>query len=298
MPERKIAFNTKGYDGFIDFIKAYAIICVLFGHTFGPYLDKTAYGVWAGMQVPLFILIQCFHSFKRDKVELNLLKVFKRVLLPFFLIEIVTFAIAIAIDLYSFHTLLRMALAGGAGPGAYFPWIYVQIAVLLPFFAILLKRYNTIQAGFIFLLICEGFELLISFIGMPENLYRLLAIRYIFLIYFGWIWVHNGIVVNWKTILLSLLSLATIVYFEYYSNNIEPWFFTTGFSYHRWPCYFFVAYGFSMFLNVLWKGVRQNKIMVKGVRILSISSYEIFLVQMSLVFLLPNDVEEKTPTLS
>lgn len=48
------------HDEFIDFIKAYAILCVLFGHTFGMALDYVAYGVWAGMQVPLFILIQTF----------------------------------------------------------------------------------------------------------------------------------------------------------------------------------------------------------------------------------------------
>lgn len=73
-----ISFNTKGYDVFIDFIKAYAIMCVLFGHTF-LWLDKVGYGVWAGMQVPLFILVQAFHWYKKDKPVINFVKILKRV---------------------------------------------------------------------------------------------------------------------------------------------------------------------------------------------------------------------------
>lgn len=86
-----VTFNTKGYDGFIDFIKAYAILCVLFGHTFTPILDKVAYGVWAGMQVPLFILVQSFHTYKIDKATVNLLRILTRVVLPFVGFEAVAF---------------------------------------------------------------------------------------------------------------------------------------------------------------------------------------------------------------
>ena len=96
MSSKTIAFNTSGYDGFIDFIKAYAILCVLFGHTFGPILDKIAYGVWAGMQVPLFILVQAFHCYKKKHYEVKIGKVLKRVLIPFLVLELLTFLIALA----------------------------------------------------------------------------------------------------------------------------------------------------------------------------------------------------------
>lgn len=289
MRTKSITFNTKGYDGFIDFIKAYAILCVLFGHTFCPYLDKVAYGVWAGMQVPLFILVQTFHALKKDKVTVSLARIFKRVLLPFFILEVITFVIALCVGRYDLHTLFRMSLGGGFGPGAYFPWVYVQIAILLPLFAYLLNNCGKVLSLIVFLLICEGSELLFSYIGIPENLYRLLAMRYVFLIYLGWLWVREGIIINWLTILLSLISLGAIIYFEYFSINDEPWFFTTGFSYHRWPCYFFVAYGFSMILNIMWKLLCKSKIIRQGVNKLSASSYEIFLIQMSLIFLVQSD---------
>lgn len=283
-----ITFNTKGYDGFIDFIKAYAIICVLFGHTF-LWLDKVAYGTWAGMQVPLFVIIQTFHSLKKDNVTFKLKKVLKRVLLPFIFLEIITFIIALCLGCYDCHTLLRMAMGGGFGPGAYFPWVYVQIAILLPLFSYLLERCGKILSLIVFLLICEGSEFMFSYMEIPENLYRLLAMRYVFLIYLGWLWVREGIVINWQTMLLSLISLTAIIYFEYFSVDDEPWFFTTGFSFHRWPCYFFVAYVFSMILNVLWKFLSQNKAIRQIVKKLSVSSYEIFLIQMSLIFLVQPD---------
>ncbi len=100
-----VSFNTKGHDNFIDFIKAYAIICVLFGHTF-PWLDKVAYGAWAGMQVPLFILIQAFHTYKRDNLKINIKKIFQRVLLPFLVIELLTFGLSILVLDYKYNELI------------------------------------------------------------------------------------------------------------------------------------------------------------------------------------------------
>ena len=61
----KITFNKSGYEPFFDFIKAYAILCVLMGHTI-PFLKETGYSLWYGMQVPLFVLIQSFHALKKE----------------------------------------------------------------------------------------------------------------------------------------------------------------------------------------------------------------------------------------
>jgi fucose 4-O-acetylase-like acetyltransferase len=85
-----ITFNKKGYDSFIDFIKAYAIICVLIGHTL-PHHDYWGYGLWAGMQVPLFILVQAFHCFKKESYSFSLKKVLWRVIIPFVAIQVIIF---------------------------------------------------------------------------------------------------------------------------------------------------------------------------------------------------------------
>ena len=143
------------------------------------------------------------------------------------------------------------------------------------------------------MVICEGFEILLSVIVIPNWIYRLLAVRYIFLIYLGWIWVKEGVKINGLTIVLSLLSLFAIIYFEYFKFfdiDDSPWFVHAGLAFHHWPCYFFVANGFIALLYLIWKRIKTNNKIVKVTETLAASSYEIFLMQMSLFFLIPKDM--------
>lgn len=239
--EKTITFNKTGYDPFIDFIKAYAIICVLIGHTLILH-DYWGYGLWAGMQVPLFVLIQAFHGFKKVTLDINLKKIFLRVVLPYIIIQSVAFIFLLCKDpsgLYSFIG------SGGAGPGSYYPWVYIQIALLLPFVKKCVDKNKAHQTIVLisFLIICEAFEMLFSLIDIPDGIYRLLAVRYIFLLYLAWIWVKDGIVISRINIILSILSFIAIVYFVYFSVDDEILFYNTAWKNHRWPCYFFVANG-------------------------------------------------------
>ena len=298
-----IKFQTTGHDEFIDFIKSYAILCVIFGHTF-PMLDKIGYGIWAGMQVPLFILIQTFHYLKKERnFKINVGKILGRVVVPFVIAEILTFIVAMFIKGESASTLIQEFIQkGGYGPGSYYPYIYLQITLLLPFFAILLKHFN--KSGqqsaissqcqsqsqsqsllIVFLLLSEGFEILFSLIDFPDTIYRILAIRYIFLLYLGWLWVKDGVIINKTMMLLSALSLCAIIYFEYVPIDNEPWFYSTGWRFHRWPCYFFVANGFIAILHYIWKFLKNNKFIVNAVKTIASATYEIFLVQMSVIYL-------------
>lgn len=284
-----ILFKKNGYDGFIDFIKAYAIIAVLIGHTV-PNLDKVAYFVWLGMQVPLFLLIQAFHVFKKDNPKVMMSKIFQRVLVPFFFIEIITAILALLLLHITPKSLaISMLTGGGYGPGSYYPWLYLQFALLLPLFAKTLSRYSKGVTIILFLLLCEGLEIFLSFVNIPNFIYRLLAIRYLFLIWLGWSWAKEGIKINLWTITLSLISLAAIIYFEYLSVDDEPWFFNTVWKCHRWPCYFFVAYGFTAILHLLWRCVSNLNAVTYVIRQLASASYEIFLIQMSTIFLFKVD---------
>ncbi len=286
MKTRIIHFNTKGHDDFIDFIKAYSILCVLFGHTFGPILDYVAYGVWAGMQVPLFILIQSFHCLKKENVTFSFIRVFKRVLLPFFITEGMIFGVVIITGRYDFNNLISSMISGlGCGPGSYYPWIYLQIALMLIPFSWLLNKLDFKCSLVVFLIISEGLEVLFSFLSLPEEIYRLLSVRYVFLIFLGWLWVNRGVRINLLTIILSVISLFSIIYFEYFSVNEEPWFVNTGFKFHRWPCFFFVANAFTAFLYILWQRLWRSEIIRRCTKKIAASSYEIFLVQMLLVYL-------------
>lgn len=85
---RTITFNKSGYDPFIDFIKAYAILCVLMGHTF-PYLKASGYSIWYGMQVPLFVLVQVFHVLKKERYSFSIKKILIRIVFPFLFIQLI-----------------------------------------------------------------------------------------------------------------------------------------------------------------------------------------------------------------
>ena len=136
-----------------------------------------------------------------------------------------------------------------------------------------------------FFLICEGLEVLCSLVGFPDAVYRVLCVRYLFIFYLGWLWAKDGIRINWYTTLLSILSFISIIYFEYISINDEPWFYTTSWKYHRWPCYFFVANGLTALLYIVYNYFKSNRLITKCVKYLARASYEIFLLQMSLIWL-------------
>ena len=180
-------------------------------------------------------------------------------------------------------------MGGGYGPGSYYPWIYLQVALLLPLFGFILRKSSKTTALIIFLLICEGLEIIFSLIDCPDWIYRLLAVRYLFLIYLGWKWAKEGIKINWLSIALSVISLIAIVYFEYFSVDDEPWFFATKWKTHRWPCYYFVANGFTALLYVIWRRINEKHIVRQLIKIIAASSYEIFLIQMATIYLVKYD---------
>lgn len=173
---------------------------------------------------------------------------------------------------------------GGYGPGSYFPIVYVQIAMLLPCFRWVFNRLTIIQLTCLFLFLVEGLEVICSLVQLPDWLYRLLAIRYLLLIFLGWIWVKEGITLNKKKVFLSVLSALAIIYFEYvavyFHIDNEPWFFKTAWTFHRWPCYFFCANGLVYVLYLLWQRLYSVGWINYCIKEFAKSSYEIFLVQM------------------
>ncbi len=285
---KTITFNKAGYDPFIDFIKAYAILCVLIGHTL-PLSDYWGYGLWAGMQVPLFVMVQAFHGFKKDTLNINLKKIFYRVILPYFIIQLIPLFLLILLS-HNFSRLASFLVSGGVGPGSYYPWVFIQIALLLPFVKKWLDKNHEDKTKVLlsFLIICELFEVLFSIIDLPDEIYRLLAIRYVFLLYLAWIWVRDGIVINKRTTILSILSFMAIIYFEYFSVDDEVLFYNTAWKFHRWPCYYFVAIWGGYLLRMLFEIISDNKYIMKLIRLLAKCSYEIFLIQMLVIFLYPS----------
>lgn len=68
--------------------------------------------------------------------------------------------------------------------------------------------------------------------------------------------------------------------------NNEPWFFNTEWICHRWPCYYYVSNGLIVILYYIWQYLKQKERIRTAIKIVAGASYEIFLVQMCVIFLL------------
>lgn len=298
MMAKALTFNKTGYDPFIDFLKAYSIICVVIAHilptTFYKYI---LFQVWGDMQVPMFVIIQVFHAYKKEqKPKLNWSSLFKRIALPFVAIQAVIIAFKGLIGGGILWT--NFITSGGFGPGSYYIWIYMQLAFLLVIIWSWLRRLSLNQTLFSFLIISIGFEVLFSVIDFPGWMYRLLCVRYLFLIPLGMIWIEKGVEINWKTIVLSVLSIVTVLFFVFTDYNLEPFFYNTGWEFHRWICYFYLPFLLTYGLYLIWNKIKESKWIEKATKWTATRSYEIFLAQMaifacfsvSILSIVPNNI--------
>lgn len=144
-----ISLNKQGYEPFVDFLKGVCILCVLFLHTV-PKLEYFGVCFWASMAVPLFLLIQTFHVFKRDNEQVDYPKVskqFRRIVLPYGIIQVFTVGMYChRVDIDSIPQLVKAyTISGGFGPGSYYPWIYLQMALALPLCVKWIFKRNTLN---------------------------------------------------------------------------------------------------------------------------------------------------------
>lgn len=295
-----VLLNNKGYDPFIDFMKGLCIICVVLTHSISyKWQQIIGFPFWGAQAVPMFLLIQSYHYFKYEELpSINWRKLFRRILLPFFIVEtIIALYILIA---YCYGSgalttpLLALILNGGEGRGSYYVWIYLQFAlILLPLFGWLRQKVHLsdIHWGILFILMSEGLEILCSYWNPSNQIYRLLSFRYVFLVYGGYLWAKHGIKCNWKTIILSILSLIAIYILQYKHYTFEPWIFDTPWRYFHWCCYFFVIFLLVLLVNVLYK---IGGAFTELIKTIGKYSYEIFLFQMLVFYLFPSDVNKWT----
>ena len=130
-----LPFNKYGYDPFIDFLKAYAIIMVVFTHCIPSFVHNLILGcLWIDVQVPLFLLIQVFHAYKNEKIpEINMKKMAKRIVLPFAIIQFVIFIISALFSKDNIYNLLNINILTGGGGTALVPFIFGYIFNLRSF---------------------------------------------------------------------------------------------------------------------------------------------------------------------
>jgi hypothetical protein len=102
--------------------------------------------------------------------------------------------------------------------------------------------------GLLFLLLSVSIEILCSLFGMTQRLYRLLCLRFIFIIFLGYLLAHNKLHCSKLTICFSLISiLATIILS--WEINWEPFFYSFQYTSHHWLCYVYIVFLYLAFLK-------------------------------------------------
>lgn len=289
-------------DLFIDFLKGLCIICVVLTHNLPHSVMKaSAFVAWGSMAVPLFLLIQSYHVFHTDKTRremglrsktykehYNLAKLWKRIAMPFIIVTIITGAVLIVFGHDPIEVMKSALLYGGIGPGSYYVWIYLQFFLLLPLCLIFVNKWGGYALLILFVVVSQGVEWLCIYIDMPEPIYRLTSLRYIFLIYLGYVWATNKISrhLSTKQIVLSLISLIILLALYYSTGSLKPFLHDTTWRPFHWICYFYVA---LLLPWLIWKFYDKlpNKIK-EFIGEIGKWSYEIFLIQMMIFTLYPH----------
>ena len=247
------------------------------------------YPLWVEQAVPIFFLVEAFQIYKKEQIHYpKLSKLWHRILKPFLVIQSIFLIYTIGFGVYKgldlSESLAHMLYSGGSGPGSYFIWVYIQMAILCP----LMYRVTTSKFAFwIFAGISLSMEVICSIIAMSDNVYRLLCIRYVFLIYLGYLWAKKGIQFSSRTVCLSILSAAAILMLYYAHHHqpvksFEPWVFDTDWTSFHWFTYF-LPWSFLPFVICKCYQFKPECRINKLLLLCGKRSYEIFLFQM-LVF--------------
>lgn len=135
-----VEFKRRGYDPFLDFLKGFCIFSVVLNHCLftALHLPKTflLFLYWGQLAVPLFLILQAYHVFRRDYQPVNgaqLAKMLRKIFLPFACVTLLEFLLQLAFKDYSFLELAKRTIrSGGLGPGSYYFWVYLQFFFIVP----------------------------------------------------------------------------------------------------------------------------------------------------------------------
>lgn len=271
---------------FLDIYKGIAVILVIITHYQWKDAERLTYlfPYWIKMAVPLFLVITGYvsayiaeekgtslsDSYKPADIIVKLL----RYLLPFIPVYVVILLVRIFIkdESFTFLDILTDFLKGGDGRGSYYVPIMIQITLLIPLIRSFVKRnpYLGLISCFIINILYEIFKTLIQ---MDSDIYRVISIRYVFIVAFGCFLFYKKEFKIYEKIILIILGLAGAVYiylFDYAGFTpvfVNQWTDTSCFA---------VLYALPIFALLF----SFRKIHSKVFQLIGNSSYGIYLMQM------------------
>ena len=155
----RIEFKRNEYDPQIDYIKGICILFVIWTHCISrDELGYMLFPYWGDTAVPIFLLIQVFHYYKKEiNVRMpSAIKLWKRILRPF----IIMIALMFLVQFFIYYNVTNGSFSPSLywdkrGPGSYYIFIYLEFALIIPLFAPLFKKLSINWLFIIFILLSQ-----------------------------------------------------------------------------------------------------------------------------------------------
>ena len=282
----KFVLSRNGYEPLIDYLKGLCIIFVIINHCMPEsIMSKTGFLFWGVPAVPIFLIIQVFHAYKKgvNNVNFKYKPIWRRIVWPFIIAEsLILIAFIIKnqhfTPKYIIYEIICLIKSGGYGPGAYYPFIYLQFAILLPLFAHVFKPHPSYLC-LIFIIISQLIETSCSFFNISQLAYRLLFLRYFFLFYLGYILAYKGFVLSIYTFCIALICLALSAYIVFSPHDFSPILYDFVNPTCHWFYYIFIVIILLFIFKQMYLHLNSKSIIRKFILNSGKYSYEIFLFQ-------------------
>lgn len=246
-------------------------------------LANQEYYQWfhTGQGVSIFLFCSAFVLSKKQglySVE-RIKKLARRILYPMLFCTMILFAISCAFMPPT--TALDNCIRGaGFGPGSYYPWMYIIFLLFIPIYQKVNSRCANVLQSFIAIsLLSAVFEILFYLFStqidstIASNIWRVLPIRYLMIIFaaLNFRCFESRPVLN----VFILLACGVLAYIDIYATPIAPSFGWLG--YHWFTTLYVVP------LIMILKRIKFGFLGILGKY-----SYEIFLIQMMVFYVINN----------
>lgn len=283
-----IRFDFSNNVELFDYMKGWAIFLVILNH----YLPETVeslilFCVWGKMAVPIFLLVTTTLFFRKGvstNLTFNINKLYKRAIKPYLFLVIIVYILSILFCFETIHSASSLVIHKmGFGPGSYYVPMYVIYSFLLPLTRYFWNSHLGIACLSVIIIIIS----ILAIIFLPDNPYRILPCRYLFLVPLGYIWATKGIELTRLVLLLSFVSLVFLLVFHYSNLNFYPFFWTKRpWDTANWICYFWPAFILPFVFRHLMKlNLLNSNHFIKW---LGKRSFELFMAQMTVFYFLSN----------
>ena len=272
---------------YIDALKGIAITAVLLLHTLSDGARKAIIApIHIGQAVPIFIAVTFFLSFlTMDRLNGKLiewykparvLKMVKRVVIPFLIVLVLQCALLLFLS----DVKPRVIIAGGGyGPGSYYLWVYLQVWFVAPLFYKLLK-WRPLHGSVAILLLCIVLNM-VSSRFCPDLLWRLLAIRYLFLSVPVWLWFHW---IEYKIetkMMITVIGFMSLIYILFFADcDWRPFIYHGSWNAQNYPAFFWTLLLILLLVKIMPHFPPKMESLFEW---MGVNSWEIFLAQMFII---------------